>query len=208
MTVEEPYLRRAIVLASALVYWGGVWFQARRVRRHIGRSPNVRPRGLKERLLWSGWCLIAVGWMALAFVIRPDTGFILTRLQSSLLHPTTLVAGLLLIVSGYAGTLWCYASMGDRWRMGIDREERNTLVTRGPYAAVRHPIYSFQLLMLAGAGVLLPAGLPATLLCIHLLCIWIKALDEEAYLLKIHGNDYRAYMERTGRLLPPLARNL
>lgn len=204
MNIDEILVRRGIVLASVLVYWGGVWVQARRVRRHIGRTPNVAPRGLKERLLWLGWLLVVLGWIALPFITYSESAFIVTRLQSNLLHPAGLALGLALISAGYAGTLWCYAVMGDHWRMGIDHENRSQLVTRGPYGVVRHPIYLFQMMMLAGAGALLPSWLPVLTIAVHLVCVLIKALDEEAHLTRLHGNEYRAYLARTGRLLPPL----
>jgi len=207
MSLDEILIRRGVVLASVLVYWGGVGVQAVRVRRHIGRSPNVRPHGARERALWLGWFAVVFGWLAMAFVVQPDSRFSLTKLQSGMVHPTTLLLGVCLIAAGYAGTLWCYNSMGDRWRMGIDHEENSALVTRGPYAVVRHPIYSFQLLMLAGAGLLLPSWLPVVVLALHLVCVWIKASDEEAHLLQVHGTEYRAYKRCTGRLLPPLLKN-
>jgi hypothetical protein len=72
------------------------------------------------------------------------------------MHPVNLALGLALLVLGYAGTLWAYAAMGDTWRIGINRNEKTTLVNRGPYRLVRHPIYLFQSVMLAGAALLLP----------------------------------------------------
>jgi protein-S-isoprenylcysteine O-methyltransferase Ste14 len=37
---------------------------------------------------------------------------------------------------------------------------------------------------------------------LHLVFVLIKAKDEEAYLLTVHGETYRDFMARTGRLLP------
>ena len=204
MPVDALFPRQAIVLASALIYWAGVMIQARRVRQRIGRPPNVRPRGPKERLLWAGWILVVAAWMTLPFVVRGGTANGLVRLIPTLLHPLGLVLGIVLILAGYAATLWCYAIMGDTWRMGIDRGEKTTLVTRGPYRVVRHPIYLFQVVILAGVILLLPAVLALLIFFVHLLCVWCKAADEEAYLLTIHGQDYRDYLARTGRLLPKL----
>jgi protein-S-isoprenylcysteine O-methyltransferase Ste14 len=204
INVDEILVRRGIVLASVLVYWGGVWVQARRVRRHIGRTPNVAPQGLKERTLWLGWSLVVIAWLALPFVSQSESPIVITRLQSNLLNPVTLALGLTLVVAGYAGTLWCYSVMGDHWRMGIDREGTGNLITRGPYRVVRHPIYMFQMMMLAGTAALLPSFLPILIIVVHLVCVLIKALDEETYLTRLHGDEYRAYLARTGRLLPPL----
>jgi protein-S-isoprenylcysteine O-methyltransferase Ste14 len=172
------------------------------VKRHIGRAPNVKPQGKRERVLWLGWFLVVAGWLALPFVVQPDARFAGLRLQSDLLHPIGFIAGLTLSAAGYAGTLWCYAAMGDLWRMGIDHGHPGRLVCSGPYRTVRHPIYSFQLLMLAGSAFLLPAWLAVGLLAFHCGIVMIKALDEEAFLLREHGDEYRLYQARTGRLLP------
>lgn len=203
MNIDELTIRRGIVLASVLVYWGGVWVQAKRIRRHIGRTPNVAPQGLKERLLWMGWFLVIMGWIALAFVTQTDGPFALTRLHTGLLHPVGFAAGLALVAAGYAGTLWCYSAMGDHWRIGIDHESKSKLITGGPYGFVRHPIYLFQMLMLVGSSALLPSWLPVVIIGVHLVCVLIKATDEETHLTRLHGDEYRTYLARTGRLFPP-----
>ena len=140
MPADNLFLNRAVVFVSVLVYWGGVLVQARRVRRRIGKSPNLKPRGTKEWLLWAGWLLVIVGWLAQAFLIgRLDvSGF---RIISSLSNATGLAIGLTVVALGYAGTLWCYAAMGDLWRIGIDHTKKVALVSSGPYRFVRHPIY-------------------------------------------------------------------
>jgi protein-S-isoprenylcysteine O-methyltransferase Ste14 len=67
---------------------------------------------------------------------------------------------------------------------------------------VRHPIYLFQIVMLAGAAVLLPTPISFSVLAIHYVCAQFKAVDEERYLLTVHGDAYRDYQSRTGRLFP------
>lgn len=201
MPADNLFLNRAVVLGSVLLYWGGVLVQARRVRRRIGKSPNLKPRGTKERLLWAGWMLVIVGWLAEAFLIgRLDvSGF---RIIPEFSNATCLVIGLAVVALGYAGTLCCYAAMGDLWRIGIDHTKKVALVSSGPYRYIRHPIYSFQMVMLIGAFLLLPAGFSLVLVFAHLCCVRIKAADEEAYLLTTLGDEYRQYLARTGRLFP------
>jgi len=73
MPDDGLWLRKALVAGSALIYWIGVLIQAYRVQRRIGRSPNVMPHGMKERLLWLGWMVVLVGWVGQPLVIgRPD----------------------------------------------------------------------------------------------------------------------------------------
>jgi protein-S-isoprenylcysteine O-methyltransferase Ste14 len=205
MTSDEFLLRRAVVLGSALVYWAGVYVQARRVRRHIGRAPNLKPRSTRERLLWAGWLLVVGLWFLLPWLAGSKAHSPLWRMPSWALTRSGLVLGLAFVAGGYAGTLWCYVSMGDAWRIGVDRQEKNLLVTAGPYGRVRHPIYAFQLLMLLGAAALLPTLLALLVLVVHVPCVLIKAADEEAYLLGLHGDVYRRYLAQTGRLIPRLS---
>ena len=202
MNTEELFCRRAFVSGFALIYWAGVFVQARRVRRQIGRTPNLKPRGAKEQLLWLGWLLVIAAWLGQGFLVNGGGTSPWLQMSTELLSPLGLAFGVALTVVGYAGTIWCYVIMGDAWRIGIDRAEKNSLVTRGPYRAVRHPIYLFQIVMLAGALLLMPTAVSALTLAVHLLCVLTKAVDEEKYLLTVHGETYRAYLARTGRLFP------
>jgi len=204
MGVDELLLRKAVVAGSGIIYWAGVFVNARRVRRQIGRSPNMVPRGTKERVLWIGWLLVIAVWIGQPFFAGGENAWAGVRLFPALMHVAGLIAGLALVAAGYAGTLWCYAIMGSAWRIGVNQQEKNALVTTGPFARVRHPIYALQVVMLAGALCLLPTVCSLVLLAFHLVCVWLKAADEEAYLIATHGESYRAHLVRTGRLFPRL----
>jgi protein-S-isoprenylcysteine O-methyltransferase Ste14 len=204
MLNEDLGVNRVIVFASALVYWAGVCVQARRIRRRIGRSPNVKPRGAKEKFLWAGWILVVITWLALPFLAGTGRSSSVLSIITFLCGHTGLFFGIVLSGAGYAGTLWCYAIMGNAWRMGVNRAEKTVLVTRGPFRFVRHPIYLFQIVMLAGAVLLLPTPLSLAVLVIHMLCCVAKAADEEEHLRAVQGEEYRDYLSRTGRFFPKL----
>ena len=193
-----------MVSASGIIYWIGVWILARRVRKQIGRSPNLKPRGAKEKILWVGWLLVILVWVGQAFVVRTENAWPGVAFFPALLNLPLFVSGIVLVVGGYACTLWCYVAMGNTWRIGVNKNEKTTLVERGPYRAIRHPIYAFQLVMLAGAALLLPTMFSFAILVLHFICALIKAVDEENYLKTVHGQTYLDYMGRTGRLLPKL----
>lgn len=196
-------LRCAVVCASGLIYWGGVWVQAKRIRRKIGRTPNLRPRGTRERLLWLGWTVVVIGWITQPLLLNgKNPGGPLFGLCPDLSHPTALWTGLALIILGYLGTLWCYVAMGAAWRIGIDTEKTASLVETGPYRRMRHPIYSFQMVMLIGALLLLPTIASVAILLLHFICASIKAGDEEKHLTGVYGDEYRAYRGRTGKFFP------
>ena len=206
MAAEELPLRRIVVCASGLIYWGGVWVQGRRIRKRIGRSPNLKPKGAKEKALWFGWFVVILVWLGQPLLIGTSESRPVSALFPALLNSASLILGLTLVTLGYAGTLWSYAAMGDTWRIGINRKEKTALISRGPYRWVRHPIYLFQVVMLAGAAFLLPTPVSFGILVVHYVCVLIKAGDEELYLTAAHGEDYRDYLARTGGLFPRLSR--
>jgi protein-S-isoprenylcysteine O-methyltransferase Ste14 len=206
MAIEELHLRRAVVCGSGLLYWAGVVIQARRVRKQIGHSPNVRPRGAKEKVLWLGWFLVIVAWIGQPLMLGATTTAPGLKLLTPFLHPVGLVIGFAMVTLGYAGTLWTYATMGNNWRMGVNAKERTALVCSGPFQWVRHPIYLLQLVMLTGAALLLPTPISLATLALHYVCAQLKAWDEERYLENVHGRAYREYSSHTGGLFPRLSR--
>ena len=78
------------------------------------------------------------------------------------------------------------------------------LITSGPYRWIRHPLYTFGALFFLALSVLTTLWWPALLLLPALLALIWRARFEEANLIARFGNDYRAYMQRTGRFLPKL----
>jgi protein-S-isoprenylcysteine O-methyltransferase Ste14 len=84
--------------------------------------------------------------------------------------------------------------------VGVKQEHE--LVTRGPYALVRHPIYTGLLVALTGTA--LYDGRWRALLGVALFTIgfWLKARSEENLLEGEFGDDYRTYRARTPMLIP------
>jgi protein-S-isoprenylcysteine O-methyltransferase Ste14 len=205
MSDKSSIMREAVVLISALIYWGGVVINVYRVHRNIGGSPNLmKYRTLKEKLLSLGWFIIIGGWLGQPFVIHHYRHTTLFSYPEPLFIPAGAVIGILLALAGYAGTLWCYALIGNSWRLGVSSKVKTVLVMQGIYRFVRHPIYSFQILILMGMACLLPTLFSLIILIIHYTCVSIMTNDEEAYLVDTHGAGYREYIQKTGRFFPKL----
>jgi protein-S-isoprenylcysteine O-methyltransferase Ste14 len=115
--------------------------------------------------------------------------------------------GIALVCAGIAMTLFAQLAMGDDWRIGVDPGERTELVTHGPFALVRNPIYaamipSFLGLALLAANIVTLAG---ALLLIAALEVQTR-LVEEPHLATVHGDVYADYAARVGRFAPALGR--
>ena len=83
---------------------------------------------------------------------------------------------------------------------------QQVLITDGPFARVRHPIYGYQLLLMLASLVVVPTTPMLIVAVVHLALMVAKARNEERHLLGTHGGDYAAYMGRTGRFFPRLSR--
>lgn len=115
------------------------------------------------------------------------------------------VAGLVLYALGLAICVGAQLAMGASWRIGVDESERTDLVTGGPFAIVRNPIYSGVIPLVAGLTLLAPnpVAIAALVALVAALEIQVR-LVEEPHLLRAHDPAYRDYASRVGRFLPGL----
>lgn len=109
------------------------------------------------------------------------------------------------------GALWLFwrshVDLGQNWSPSLEIGARQTLVTRGVYQRIRHPMYASHWLWSVAQALLLHnwiAG-PASLL-LFLPLYLVRVPREEQMMLDHFGDDYRAYTARTGRVLPRLRR--
>ena len=100
---------------------------------------------------------------------------------------------------------WTMLALGSSYRGTMGLHPNHKLVTHGPYRFVRHPMNAvFPLLaivlFLMSANWVVGAG---ALILIGTISI-VRAPVEERQLIERFGDEYRAYMRRTGRFLPRL----
>jgi protein-S-isoprenylcysteine O-methyltransferase Ste14 len=96
-----------------------------------------------------------------------------------------------------------HRDLGHNWSVSLDLRERHILVTTGIYATVRHPMYAGFWLMAVAQALLLPnwvAG-PAGLVGFGIL-FFGRVWREEEMMISAFGDEYRAYMRRTARIVP------
>jgi protein-S-isoprenylcysteine O-methyltransferase Ste14 len=115
--------------------------------------------------------------------------------------------GIALACAGIAITLFAQLAMGDGWRIGVDPGERTELVTHGPFALVRNPIYAAMIPSFWGVALLAAnlVTLSGALLLLAALELQTR-LVEEPYLAAVHGELYAAYAARVGRFAPAIGR--
>lgn len=101
---------------------------------------------------------------------------------------------------------WLFASIGTNISPTQGTRTNHQLVTAGPYQYIRHPLYTFGLVFFLAIAVLTAVWtLAAGLLLVFPVLMW-RTPREEARLIEAFGDDYRTYMQRTGRYFPRLGR--
>jgi protein-S-isoprenylcysteine O-methyltransferase Ste14 len=106
-------------------------------------------------------------------------------------------------ILGLSFTWWARLWLGRLWSSSVTRKEGHRVVDRGPYALVRHPIYTGLIgatLATAAAIATWPAMLAVILVGVG---FWLKASIEERFLAAELGQDaYDSYRRRVPMLIP------
>ncbi len=117
------------------------------------------------------------------------------------------VVGAVLAVAGIGATFYAQVAMGSSWRIGVDPAERTQLVTDGPFALVRNPIYAAMLPTALGLALLVPSWVALTGLTGLAVGLELQVrVVEEPHLLQVHGEAFSSYAARVGRFVPGVGR--
>lgn len=129
--------------------------------------------------------------------------FNLPSVSTQTLFQSEIVAwiGVGLCLAGIGLLLWSLISFGRSFRVGIDTEQPDKLITSGVFAVSRNPIYVAFWLVLLGQFLIFPNWIPLIYLGAGTWLLHRQVLLEEAYLKSHYGSEYEAYMRRVRRYL-------
>jgi protein-S-isoprenylcysteine O-methyltransferase Ste14 len=118
-------------------------------------------------------------------------------------HDTAVaVVGAVLALTGALFAGWARSSLGRLFSPQLGVQEEHRLVTTGPYAVVRHPMYLGLVDFVIGAALYLnDAGLLLVAL-VFLLCFVAQLTVEERLFTEHFGDEWREYAARTPALFP------
>lgn len=212
-SVWLPILLFGLVLAAYLWRRGAMWqwpelawFSAAVVQMLI-RWPHVqrnRANRIAERRVGVSeqWSMLV---LFLTLLCVPMVGLATPWLQPfdySLADEWSLCGVALMCLS-----LWMFhrthAELGRNWSPSLEVRHEHRLVTAGIYARIRHPMYG-SVWLFAIAQPMLMHNWVAGALAVpgFALLYFLRVRAEEQLMLDTFGDDYRAYMARTGRLWP------
>lgn len=109
--------------------------------------------------------------------------------------------GVVFCLSGLLLFLWGLISFGESFRVGIDQEKPDSLITHGAFAVSRNPLYVAFAFHLIGFFLIFPN----LLFLVYLLAgFWLfhrKILREEAFLKQHYDRSYTDYCQKVRRYL-------
>jgi protein-S-isoprenylcysteine O-methyltransferase Ste14 len=185
------------VFVGFVSFADAIWLTlARPGRRYVTRATGARViLGAVECLLVAGACALYLTRRDV--VIVPDSPASLDGVRRGLA-----IAGAFVSLAGAALAGWAKAQLGRLFTAHLGVKENHTLVTDGPYAIVRHPIYLGVILFALGtAGVwnsVAVAGLAVALT----ICFAVQLRIEEQIFAAHFGSAYEEYRRRVPALLP------
>jgi len=169
-------------------YW---WVLSRSVKTTVRREPVLRrlahlvPLGIAGLLLW----LPHVPVRILEDRFLPRT-------------PWVFGAGALLAAAGLLFAVWARVHIGANWSGIVTIKQDHELIRSGPYAIVRHPIYSGLLLAFVGSAVARGEWRGVLAVAIVFGSFWPKLRFEERWMRQQFGQAYDDYRQRVRALIP------
>lgn len=111
-----------------------------------------------------------------------------------------LLLGMLLLLASFTAVNYLQAYMHEDWRSGIDhRDDHPHLLTRGPFARSRNPVFISVMTGQLGFFLALPSVFSLICLVAGVLVITRQAREEEKALLDKYGAPYDEYRARVPR---------
>jgi protein-S-isoprenylcysteine O-methyltransferase Ste14 len=195
--MSDDQIFRLILLAGFVIFMPiGIYH---RLKARTGEKLDRRQEGL---FILVTLRLIGVAGIAglIAYLINPDCMAWAAVLLPVWLRWTgvgfALIAGLLLV--------WMFRTLGRNLTDTVVTRKQHTLVTTGPYRWVRHPFYTAAALLVLANSLAAANWFFFVAGCLMFLLLVIRTRKEEENLIARFGDDYRKYMQRTGRFVPRL----
>jgi protein-S-isoprenylcysteine O-methyltransferase Ste14 len=188
MMVPPAETTLLLIWAGFFAWW---WITALRNRTPFKRVPS------RFGYLTTMAVPAAVGLAAFA-LLAPD--LFLTRILPA--TPPLFIGGLAVMLTGLGFAIWARVHLGTNWSGRPAIRENHTITRTGPYAIVRHPIYTGLLAGILGTAIATGA-LPAFVAFLVMIVLFlIKIRMEEQFLLEEFREKYEQYRHEVAALVP------
>ena len=128
-------------------------------------------------------------WSALAMRLWPPS-------------PAAYWIGVAIVIAGLAFAIWARVQLGGNWSGTVTVKQGHELICSGPYAYVRHPIYTGLITALIGTTVASGTVHAAIGLAIIAMAFVHKSRIEEGFMRETFPGEYQRYSAEVPALIP------
>jgi protein-S-isoprenylcysteine O-methyltransferase len=196
--------RRPLVpftIYTVIAYWSWAvlflaWLPGYFTAKRTVRKPNPVSRVIAV-------VFIMLGYPLLFFATIPGVRIlVIPNIPLTPQNPACGMLGLTLDLISVAFAIWARFTIGSNWSNAIALKESHELVQAGPYAIVRHPIYTG--LIFAALGLAITQGSLQAYLGVSCYTIGflIRIRDEEALMAQQFPEAHKTYRMQTRKLIP------
>lgn len=181
-----------ILIPAMWLAWLVYWALAAR-----GTKQTQRREGLRSRLSYHLVLIVGAVFMAVPHVLGPQLeGLFVAR------APAWQSLAVVLVALGLAFSVAARVWLGRNWSGTVTVKQGHELIRSGPYALVRHPIYTGMLLALIGSALMLANWRALIGLALIAASILRKLRIEERFMAQQFGEDYARYRAQVAMLVP------
>ena len=110
--------------------------------------------------------------------------------------------GAAITIAGLLFAVWARLHLGRNWSRSVTIKQGHELITTGPYAMVRHPIYTGILTGFVGMAIAIAQVRGFIVVALISLVFWLKLRMEEKWMRSQFGETYSTYAQQTAALVP------
>jgi protein-S-isoprenylcysteine O-methyltransferase Ste14 len=177
-----------------LIFLGYWIFAATRVNKMERREPDGT---MLARIF-----VTVAGWYLLS---RNEPWFGVLNRRFMPWSPPAFVAAAVLTWAGIAFAIWARYHIAQYWSASVALRADHQLIRTGPYAHIRHPIYTGMLLAIVGTALAVGRFRALLAFAIILAALVFKSRQEERLLASQFGPAFDEHRRRTGFFLPRLS---
>ena len=191
-----PTLAKAAVV-MIMVGWYVIRFRyARRSRRTpVTRSARGRLETILLTISLTGLGIVPFIYVATGFPAFADYTF----------QPALAWLGLVFAIASLVMFRLTHKALGRNWSISLELRQDHRLITEGVYRHVRHPMYTAFWLWAVAQALLLPNWFAGFAGIAGFAALFFgRIAREERMMTESFGDEYRAYIQRTYRIIPGL----
>jgi len=197
-TFRSLFFALFVAVMAVRAYYG--W----KIRRTEGSNWAVEDKAVEREGRWSILLRFVLFFYMLAAVILYAINPVWLGLFMIPLPAWSRWLGAGLGVAGLLLLIWVQHTLGRHWSTNLQLRTEHTLITNGPYRWARHPMYTALFSFFDGLALVSASWLIVLLVVAAIFVLYARIGKEETMMTEQFGDEYRAYVQQTGRFLPRL----